>query len=151
MFWREIGRDLGGGEDLLCECSEHFSSGESSQFYRGGIPPPQKKGPPGNPGSSYTKWVYITCQSGIIPFRNAANCLRIWNAKYIGFQNDNSTDILSYLLPRDLLYQYISSTLETLSYLIFTHLKLCFATATHNFKWVKITHITHICLISQEK
>ena len=25
--------------------------------------------------------------------------------------------------------------------LIFTHLKLCLATATHNFKWVKITHI----------
>ena len=26
------------------------------------------------------------------------------------------------------------------SYLIFTHLKLCLATATHNFKWVKISH-----------
>ena len=24
---------------------------------------------------------------------------------------------------------------------IFTHLKLCLATATHNFKWVKITQI----------
>ena len=24
---------------------------------------------------------------------------------------------------------------------IFTHLKLCLATAIHNFKWVKITHI----------
>ena len=30
------------------------------------------------------------------------------------------------------------------SYYIFTHFKLCLATATHNFKWVKITHI---CLI----
>ena len=28
--------------------------------------------------------------------------------------------------------------------LIFVHLKLCLATATHNFKWLKITHI---CLI----
>ena len=27
---------------------------------------------------------------------------------------------------------------------IFTHLKLCLASATHNFKWVKITHV---CLI----
>ena len=27
---------------------------------------------------------------------------------------------------------------------IFTHLKLCLATATHNFKWMKITDI---CLI----
>ena len=27
---------------------------------------------------------------------------------------------------------------------ILTHLKLCLATATHNFKWVEITHI---CLI----
>ena len=27
---------------------------------------------------------------------------------------------------------------------IFTHLKLCLATGTHNFKWVKITHV---CLI----
>ena len=33
-----------------------------------------------------------------------------------------------------------------LSYLIliFTYLKLCLTTATHNFKWVKITHM---CLI----
>ena len=31
-----------------------------------------------------------------------------------------------------------------LIYLIFTHLKLCLATAIHNFKWVKISHI---CLI----
>ena len=34
---------------------------------------------------------------------------------------------------------------------IFTHLKLCLATATHNFKWVKITHvfnlIANICKI----
>ena len=30
----------------------------------------------------------------------------------------------------------------------FTHLKLCFATATHNFKWVKISHI---CLIWDQK
>ena len=30
---------------------------------------------------------------------------------------------------------------------IFTHLKLCLATATHNFKWVEITHI---CLISDQ-
>ena len=30
-----------------------------------------------------------------------------------------------------------------LSYLfeIFTHLELCFSTATHNFKWVKISNI----------
>ena len=27
---------------------------------------------------------------------------------------------------------------------IFTHFKLCLATATHNLKWV---NITHICLI----
>ena len=32
----------------------------------------------------------------------------------------------------------------TLIYLIFNHLKLCLATATHNFKWMKITDI---CLI----
>ena len=31
-----------------------------------------------------------------------------------------------------------------LNFKIFTHLKLCVATATHNFKWVKIIHI---CLI----
>ena len=31
--------------------------------------------------------------------------------------------------------------------LIFTHLKLCLATAIHNFKWVKITHI---CLIRDQ-
>ena len=31
--------------------------------------------------------------------------------------------------------------------LIFIHLKLCLATASHNFKWVKITHI---CLIWDE-
>ena len=32
---------------------------------------------------------------------------------------------------------------QALSYIIyyFTHLKLCLATATHNFKWVKITDI----------
>ena len=29
----------------------------------------------------------------------------------------------------------------TLFILIFIHLKLCLATATHNFKWLKITHI----------
>ena len=28
---------------------------------------------------------------------------------------------------------------------ISTHLKLCLATATHNFKWVKITYICLIC------
>ena len=28
--------------------------------------------------------------------------------------------------------------------LLFTHLKLCLAAATHNFKWVKITHIYSI-------
>ena len=28
---------------------------------------------------------------------------------------------------------------------IFSHLKLCLATATHNFKWLKITHICLIC------
>ena len=31
--------------------------------------------------------------------------------------------------------------------LIFTNLKLCLATATHSFKWVKIAHI---CLIWDE-
>ena len=30
---------------------------------------------------------------------------------------------------------------------IFIHLKLCLATATHNFKWVKITHI---CLVRED-
>ena len=30
---------------------------------------------------------------------------------------------------------------------IFTHLKLCLAAASHNFKWLKITHI---CLISEQ-
>ena len=36
-------------------------------------------------------------------------------------------------------------TLIPLSYLIkiFTHLKLCIATATHNFKWLKITHVCY--------
>ena len=34
-----------------------------------------------------------------------------------------------------------------LSYLIFSHLKLCLATATHNFKWVEITHS---CLIWEQ-
>ena len=29
--------------------------------------------------------------------------------------------------------------------LILTHLELCHATATHNFKWVKITDICLIC------
>ena len=32
-------------------------------------------------------------------------------------------------------------TLNALKKKIFTYLKLCLATATHNFKWVKITHI----------
>ena len=27
---------------------------------------------------------------------------------------------------------------------IFTHLELCLATATHNFKWVENTHISFI-------
>ena len=35
-------------------------------------------------------------------------------------------------------------TLLALSPLIFTHLQLCLATATHNFKWVKIAHL---CII----
>ena len=30
---------------------------------------------------------------------------------------------------------------------IFTHLKLCLAAATNNFKWAKITHISSTCLI----
>ena len=35
------------------------------------------------------------------------------------------------------------SAFKALNYRIdnFTHLKLCFATATHNFKWVKMTDI----------
>ena len=33
---------------------------------------------------------------------------------------------------------------KAMEFRIFTHLKLCLATATHNFKWVKITHI---CLV----
>ena len=42
--------------------------------------------------------------------------------------------------------QWCQLTLSLLRYLtqIFTHLKLCLATATHNFKWVKKIHI---CLI----
>ena len=28
---------------------------------------------------------------------------------------------------------------------LFSHLKLCLATATHNFEWVKIIHIRLIC------
>ena len=32
---------------------------------------------------------------------------------------------------------------------IFTHLKLCLATAIHNFKWVKITHIFYTSPIGQ--
>ena len=32
-------------------------------------------------------------------------------------------------------------TFKTVIQGVFTHLKLCFATATHNFKWVKINHI----------
>ena len=36
----------------------------------------------------------------------------------------------------------INNTLsDKVYYIIFTNLKLCLATATHNFKWVKITHI----------
>ena len=37
----------------------------------------------------------------------------------------------------------ITITLVALSYIIwiFTHLKLCLATAIHNFKWVEITDI----------
>ena len=31
---------------------------------------------------------------------------------------------------------------------IFTHLKLCLATAIHNFNWVKITHICLVLVIS---
>ena len=31
---------------------------------------------------------------------------------------------------------------------IFSHLKLCPAKATHNFKWLKITHITHLFNLS---
>ena len=39
------------------------------------------------------------------------------------------------LTPTSLLSSFI---------LIFMHLKLCLATATHNFKWLKITHISLI-------
>ena len=35
----------------------------------------------------------------------------------------------------------------TISYLIFTIIKLCLANATNNFKWLKITHI---CVISDQ-
>ena len=40
-------------------------------------------------------------------------------------------------------YKY-KLTLKALCYIIFIHLKLCLATAIHNFKWVKIHHI---CII----
>ena len=39
-------------------------------------------------------------------------------------------------------------SLYPLSYIIFTHFKLCLATASHNLKWLKITHI---CLIWESK
>ena len=39
---------------------------------------------------------------------------------------------------------HLNHFLAKLLYLIFTHLKLCIATAIHNFKWVKSAHI---CLI----
>ena len=35
----------------------------------------------------------------------------------------------------------ITAIYATFKKSIFTHLKLCVATATHNFKWAKITHI----------
>ena len=39
------------------------------------------------------------------------------------------------------MYAYVPLTFFQLIYLIliFTHLKLCLATATHNFKWMKVT------------
>ena len=40
--------------------------------------------------------------------------------------------------------QYIDSYDANLN---FTHVKLCLATAIHNFKWVEITHI---CLITDQ-
>ena len=35
----------------------------------------------------------------------------------------------------------VNNSRATLKTKCSTHLKLCLATATHNFKWVKITHI----------
>ena len=37
--------------------------------------------------------------------------------------------------------KFLTLKASTHAILIFTHLKLCLATATHNCKWVKITHI----------
>ena len=42
----------------------------------------------------------------------------------------------------------ISEAVNPYSIKIFTHYKLCIATATHNFKWVKITHICVIWNLS---
>ena len=51
----------------------------------------------------------------------------------------------SYTIPRNYHRNVTFNPLSAKVFnLIFTHLKLCLATAIHNFKWVKIIHI---CLI----
>ena len=51
----------------------------------------------------------------------------------------------TWLIEASLIYELPKKCATILyGHMIFTHLKLGLATATHNFKWVKITHI---CLI----
>ena len=52
------------------------------------------------------------------------------------------------LLKQTVLLIYIHPYPAKLFFLIFTHLKLCLATAIHNLKWVKNTHTRLIWDIS---
>ena len=85
-------------------------------------------------------------------------CIWIWaNGEHVWYISKITGFI--YEGNRECIFQCISSsrsldnkwqidtlTFLTLNYIIwfFTHLKLCLATATHNIRWVKITHIVLI-------
>ena len=73
----------------------------------------------------------------VIPYRNRTEQLGLFLLNYLPILQRQLTKFGIFVID------LVSLTLYTLSYVIyiFTHLKLCLSTETHNFRSVETTHI----------